>query len=193
VPSAFIATAPGGKLPPCPPRPLPPRRFAIQPPRPRGSGWGRRYVGRCDRRVHQAFPLSVGHSKQTKGGVNAGIRRDSLATDLFDKNDFARRSHGSEQSWKLPGGQPMGRTNLLGIIREGNLHSIQGDRHALGTQVLLDVKLRTASRQFDGEAAQRIQTEDRRPQAHPGWWRMFRVDRGRRADLLEAEDRQVPR
>ena len=52
---------------------------------------------------------------------------------------------------------------LFRYNQKGRFPSIQGDSHALGTQILLDVKLRTASRQFDGEAAQRIQTEDRRP------------------------------
>src|SRR5258708_17202362 len=58
-------------------------------------------------------------------------------------------------------------------------------------EILLDVKLRAASRQSDGQAAYDLQTANQRFEADPDRRWCVRVERQWRFALLEAEDRQV--
>ena len=60
-------------------------------------------------------------------------------------------------------------------------------------EILLDVKLRAASRQSDEQAAYDLQTANQRFEVDSDRRRSVRVERQRRFALLEAEDRQIPR
>ena len=60
-------------------------------------------------------------------------------------------------------------------------------------EILLDVKLRAASRQSDRQAAYDLQTANQRLEVDPDRRWSVRVERQRRFALLEAEDRQVSR
>src|SRR4051794_20232650 len=79
------------------------------------------------------------------------------------------------------------------ITEEDRRPDRKGARHERGVEILLDVKLRAASPQSDGQVALDVQAENPRPEADPGRRRLLRVERQRRAALLETADRQVPR
>src|SRR6266496_3231691 len=49
----------------------------------------------------------------------------------------------------------------------------RGDQHARGTQILLDVKLRTAGRQFDEQASGHVQASDQGHETDPERRRVF--------------------
>src|SRR5438552_17841797 len=70
---------------------------------------------------------------------------------------------------------------------------MKGDCDERGTEVLLDVKLRAASRQSDAQAAGHVQATDPRSEADSveGW--LLRVERQRQTGLLQARNGQVPR
>jgi len=55
------------------------------------------------------------------------------------------------------------------------------------------VRLRAESRQSDGQAPHHVQTVDPRPEADPVQGRMLRAEGERRADLVQARNRELPR
>src|SRR5579871_5100671 len=67
------------------------------------------------------------------------------------------------------------------------------DNHAHHARILRSLKLRTKSRQFDGEDARELQATNQRPKTHPQSRRLLRTQRRWQADLVQAEDRQLPR
>ena len=74
----------------------------------------------------------------------------------------------------------------------GATHQLKEVGHESGTQILLHVKLRTASRQFDAQAVGHVQTANQGNEIDPVERRVFRGDGQRQVDLLEAGNRQVP-
>jgi hypothetical protein len=70
---------------------------------------------------------------------------------------------------------------------------LRGDSHERGIEVLLDVKLRAASPQSDGQVAGDLQAKDPRTQVSPIGRRLFRANPRRRSDLVQTQDRHIPR
>jgi hypothetical protein len=66
-------------------------------------------------------------------------------------------------------------------------------RHESGAQVLLDVKLRTTSRQSDEQASEHVQTEDSRSEISSFRRWLLRADRRWRPDLVQTQNRQISR
>ena len=69
----------------------------------------------------------------------------------------------------------------------------EGDGHARGIEILLDVRLRAKSRQFDEQAPHGIQTTHPRYEADPRRRRLLRAIHQRGTSLLEIEVRPIPR
>ncbi len=101
---------------------------------------------------------------------------------------MARRA----KSPKAPGGYSRGFPLRLQFQCPPVAGTTAEDHHEDRVTLLLGLRIRTQSRQFDGQASHRVQDEDQGLHPGPSVRRVLRGVGRWRPDLLEAEDRRVP-